>query len=209
MASVAPFDFARPSSVDSDCPLSHCSSHPASSVLLMSSIASSDCDYHSCIDEMATEESLSDEFLFDKADLEELGVLPETETNEADLEESVIPLEVEVDDQPSTILIYSTVATSPLLFSSPLPPLSVTLSETADQAVQSGEHDFSRPTGGTTIVVWDPRLPNSFPPISHTSILPPWWRSEECIANLWLSRLSTAVQRVSFWRQVHRMASTK
>ncbi len=181
MAGVALFDFVRPSSVDSDCPLSHCSSHSASSVSLMSMISSFDGDYHSCIDEMASEESSSDEFLFDEADLEELGIMPETEMNKADLGESVVPLEAEVDDQPSTILIYSTVAMSPLLFSSPLPPLSVTLPETADQAVQSGEHDFLRWTGSATIVVWDPRLPNSFPPTCRTSILPPWWQSEECV----------------------------
>ncbi len=127
------------------------SSRSASSVSLMSSITSSDSDYRSCIDEMATEESSSDEFLFDEADLEELGIPLETEMNEADLEESVIPLEAEVDDQPSTVLIYSTVATSPILFLPSLPPLSVILPETADRAVQSGEHDFSWPIGSPTI----------------------------------------------------------
>ncbi len=102
MASVALSDLARPSSVDSDHPLSRCSSHTASSVSLMSSIASSDGDYHLCIDEMASEESSSDEFLFVKADLKELGISSETEMNEVDLAESINPLEAEVDDQLST-----------------------------------------------------------------------------------------------------------
>ncbi len=142
MAGVTSSDLIRPSSVDSDHPLSRCSSRIASSVSLMSSIASSNDDYRSCIDEMASEETLPDEFLFDEADLKELGISPEIEMNKVDPETSIHPLEAESDDQPSTILIYSTVATSPLLFTSPLPPLSVILPETADQAVQSGEHDF-------------------------------------------------------------------
>ncbi len=81
-------------------------------------------------------------FFFDEADLKELGISPETEMNEVDSGASIIPSEAESDDQPLTVLIYSTVAMSPLLFSSPLPLLSVILPETADQAVQSGEHDF-------------------------------------------------------------------
>ncbi len=135
--------FVRPSSIDSDCLMSLASSHSASSDSLVSSNASSDSDYHSCIDKMASETSLSDEFLFDKADLKELGISLETEMNEVGLQESAIPLEAEVDDYPSTVLLYSTVASSPILFPSPLPPLPFTFLGTADQAVQSGEHELS------------------------------------------------------------------
>ncbi len=137
----------------------------------MASVVSSEDDYHSCIDEMDAGEVSPDESLFDKADQNEPGISPENEANE----------EAESDDQPSTVPIYSVVAPSPLLFSSSPPPLTVILTETADQAVQSGEHDFERRTGTATIVVWDPLLPNSFPPTCRTSILPPWWRSEKCV----------------------------
>ncbi len=109
-------------------------------------------------------------FLFNDADLNELGISSETEVNEVDT-----PTKDEFSDQSSTILIYSTVATSPLLSSSSLLPLSVISLETTDQAVQSSECDFERSIGTAMIVVWDPRLPNSFPPTCRTSILPPWW----------------------------------
>ncbi len=166
---MALFDFTQPSSVDSDHPMSHLSSHSASSVSLASTITSSDSDdYYSCINEMATDESLPEETLFNEADLEELN----------------IPLEAEADDQPSTILIYS-IATSPIASLNPSPcpltPLSFISPLTVEQAIQSGEHDFLRPSRGTTIVVWDPRLPGNFQPESHTSTLPPWWRSDECL----------------------------
>ncbi len=52
-----------------------------------------------------SEETSSDEFLFDEADLKELGISPETEVNEVDSVVSIVPLEAESDDQPSTILI--------------------------------------------------------------------------------------------------------
>ncbi len=181
MAGVISSVLARSTSVDSDHPLSHCSSRPASSVSLMSLTASSKDDYCSCFDEMVSDEASSDEFLFDEADLKEHGISPETEMNELDPGVFIHPLEVESDDQPSTVLIYSTVTMLPLLFSSPLPPLSVIPPETIDQAVQSGEHDFLRRTRNATIVVWDPRLPNSFPPTCRTLILPPWWRSDQCV----------------------------
>ncbi len=154
--------FVRPSFINSDHPMSLASSHFASSDSLVSSNASSDSDYHSCIDEMASETSLFDEFLFDQADLRELGISSETEMNKVDPQESAIPLEAEVDDYPSTVLLYSTVASSPILFPSTLPLLPLIFLETTDQAVQSGEHELSRPIGSSTLVVWDPRLSNSF-----------------------------------------------
>ncbi len=135
--------FVRPSSIDSDRPMSLASSRSASSDLLVSLNASSDSDYHSCIDEMASETSPSDEFLFNEADLKELSIPLETEMDEADLQGSIIPLEAEIDDYPSTVIIYSTVTSSPILFLSSPPPLSFVLPETTDQAVQSGEHELS------------------------------------------------------------------
>ncbi|MCP4606420.1 MAG: hypothetical protein GY847_38920, partial [Proteobacteria bacterium] len=149
--------FVQPSSIDSDRPMSLASSHSASSDSLVSSNASSDSDYRSCIDEMASETSPSDEFLFDEADLKELGISLETEMNEVDLQESIIPLEAEVDDYPSTVILYLTVASSPILFPSPLLPIPFIFPETADQAVQSGEQELSRLIGSSMLVVWDPQ----------------------------------------------------
>ncbi len=127
---MAKFDYVQPSSVDSDHPMSLVSSHSASSVSLMSLISSSNSNsgYRSCIDEMAADETSSDEYFIAEAGLEEPSP-----------EELDVPLEVEVDDQPSTVLIYS-VATMPN--PSPLPLLSSIFPETVDQAVQSGEHAF-------------------------------------------------------------------
>ncbi len=66
--------FIRPPSIDSDHPMSFASSRSASSDSLVFSNASSDSDYHSCIDEMTSEISQSDEFLFDEADSRELAI---------------------------------------------------------------------------------------------------------------------------------------
>ncbi len=88
----------------------------------MSSIISSDSasDYLLCFDEMPTEEQPSKEILSDG---------PEQE-------ESEIPLEA--DDQPSTVLIYS-IHSSPIPL--PLPPLLLPM--TAEQSVQSDEHELT------------------------------------------------------------------
>ncbi len=51
---------------------------------------------------------------------------------------------------------------------------------TAEQSVQSNEHEPTHPREGATIVIWDPRLPGSFPPASRTSILLAWWHSKAC-----------------------------
>ncbi len=73
-----------------------------SSILLASSVISSDSDYHSCLDEMPTELEQTDE------------LLPEG----SEVEEPVFPLED--DDQLSTLQLFS-VPPSPI--SSLLPPL--------------------------------------------------------------------------------------
>ncbi len=75
---------------------------------------------------MFSEELPPDEFSFNEADLEELGIL----------------LEAEDDEQPSIVLINS-IATSPIPSVSPLPLLPVLFCLTIEQAVQSGKHDFS------------------------------------------------------------------
>ncbi len=64
--------FIRPSSIDSDHPMSLASSHFASSDLLVSSNASSDSDYRSCVDELDSETAPPDDLLFDEADLRAL-----------------------------------------------------------------------------------------------------------------------------------------
>ncbi|MCP4599778.1 MAG: hypothetical protein GY847_04430, partial [Proteobacteria bacterium] len=168
MASMALLDLVRPLSVDSNRPMSHLSSRSASSVLLVSSIASSDSyDYYTCTDEMDADQFPFEEVLFFNADLEEFN----------------FPLNAEVDEQPSTVLI-SSVDVSPVASpsSSPCLPSLFPLTQplTADQAMQSGEHDFYRLSEWATLVVWDPRLPGTFPPDSNMSILPPWWCNEEC-----------------------------
>ncbi len=60
----------QPSSTDDDHPMSLVSSRSASTVSLVSSNVSSDSEYRSCVDEMDTEVSPSDEteFLSDEAD---------------------------------------------------------------------------------------------------------------------------------------------
>ncbi len=156
---MAQFGSVRPSSVDSNPPMSPLSSRSASSVSLASL---SDSDYQSCVDEMPTEELPLDDFSVDNVDSEEFE----------------IPLEAETGNQPSIVLIHS-IATLPV--PSPLPPLPFIFCLTVEQAIQSGEHDPSRPSGGATIVIWDPRLSGSFPPVSRTSILLPWWRSDTCL----------------------------
>ncbi len=67
MASMAQFDSIRPSSVDSDPPMSPLSSRSASSISLASM---SDSDYQSCVNEMPTKELPLDDFSVDNADSE-------------------------------------------------------------------------------------------------------------------------------------------
>ncbi len=176
MANITLSELARPSSVDSNRSFSSCSSLTISSVSSVSSTASAEDDYCSCVEELDSDEVSSDEFLFNEDDLNELGISSETEVNDDDT-----PTKDELGDQSLTTLSYSTVATSPLLSLPFLSLYSVISLETTDRAVQSSECDFQRSIGTATIVVWDPRLPNSFPPTCRTSILPPWWRSERCI----------------------------
>ncbi len=177
MASMALFDFARPSLVDSDRPMSHSSTCSASSHSLISSIASSDLeDYYSCADDMAAE---LDEFS------EELNFL----------------LDVEAEEQPSTVFIYSANASPDASSnSSPCPPSSVPLIQplTADHAMQSEERDFFRLSEWATMVVWDPHLPGTFPLDSNTSILPPWWRGEECHGTFGYPAFTRLSKPVSF-----------
>ncbi len=120
MASMASFDFTRPSSVDSDRPMSHSSSRSASSLSLVSSVVSSDLeDYFSCTDDMATE-------------LDESS------------EELNFPSDDEAEEQPSTVLIYSGSASPDASSKSPLcPPSSDSLIQplTTDRATQSDERD--------------------------------------------------------------------
>ncbi len=166
MASMASLDLARPSSVDSDRPMSHLSSRSASSVSLASSIVSSESDtYYSCTGAMPADLRLLDKSPFSEAEFN-------------------FPLDIEADEQPSTVLIYlaevSPVASPDLSSCSPLPFPSTQLS-IVDCAMQSGEHDFPRLSEWATLVVWDPRLPGAFPPNSNTSILPSWWHNAECL----------------------------
>ncbi len=113
MAGMASLDLVRPSPVDSDRPMSRLSSRSASSVSLVSSIASSDShDYYTCVDEMDSDQFLLEESVFFDADLEELN----------------FPLNAEADEQPSVVLIYSA-DTSPAVSpnSSPCPLLPFSL----------------------------------------------------------------------------------
>ncbi len=162
MASMASLDFAHPSSVDSDHPMSRLSSRSASSISLISSVVSSDLDdYYSCAEEMAADQRLL----------------------HGSREELDLSSDAEADQQPSTVFIHS-IGTSPVatpdLSHCPLSPLPLILPSTADCATQSDEHNFSCPCEWATLVVWGPRLSGTFPPDSNTYILPPWWRGEEC-----------------------------
>ncbi len=130
---------------------------------------------------MPTKEFPPDDFSVDNADSEELE----------------IPLEAEADDQPSTVLIYS-IAMSPILSPLPMPPLSFIYPTTAEQSIQSDEHDFLRPRGGATIVIWDPRLAGSFPPISCMSILLLCWRSDVCLGTFGFPTYKQLVDTVAF-----------
>ncbi len=105
----------------------------------------------------------------------ELEQSDELLSNGSELEEPVFSLED--DNQPSTVLIFSI---SPSPIPSPLPPLPFIFLTMAEQSVQSDEHEPNRPSDGVTLVVWDPRLPGSFPPVSCMSILPAWWHSRAC-----------------------------
>ncbi len=123
--------------------MSRLSSHSASSISLISSIASSDLDdYYSCAEEMAADQHLLD----------------------GSREEFNLSLDAEADQQPTTVFIYS-VGTSPVVmpdpFYCPLLPLPLILPSTTDQATQSGEHDFYHPSEWATLVTWDPRLPGA------------------------------------------------
>ncbi len=168
MADMALPDLVRPSSVDSDRPLSRTSSHPASSISLMSSVAFSDSDdYFTCADEMGTVQSPLEESLFFNDDLEEPR----------------FPLNADADELPSTVFIYSadlSLVASPNLSPCSLPLPSLIPPLTVDQATQSGKHDFRCPCEWATLVVWDHSLPGAFPPDSSTSILPLWWHNVEC-----------------------------
>ncbi len=109
---MASLDLVRPSSVDSDRPMSRLSSRSASSISLVSSITSSDShDYYTCADEMDSDQFPLEESLFFDTDLEELNFLLNAEANE----------------QPSVVLIYSadtSPAVSPNSSPCPLPPFS-------------------------------------------------------------------------------------
>ncbi len=108
---------------------------------------------------MPTEEQPSDELVPNGTELEELEIL------------------LEADDQPSTVQIFS-IPSSPN--PSPLQLLPFIFPTTAGQSIQSDEHEPTRPRKGVTLVIWDPRLPGSFLPASHTSILLAWWHSQAC-----------------------------
>ncbi|MCP4606192.1 MAG: hypothetical protein GY847_37715, partial [Proteobacteria bacterium] len=124
--------FIRPSSTDDDHPMSLASSRSISTDSLVSSNASSDSDYRLCVDEMDSETSPSDEFPFDEVDIGEIADSSNTEMDEADLRESVTPIEAEIDDCPLPIPLYSIVASTPILSPSPLPPLPFIFPKTAD-----------------------------------------------------------------------------
>ncbi len=165
MASMAQFvpdplrtDELDGSSDDSTRLLSRMSTCSASTVLLVSSVVS-DSEYQSCLNEMPSEMELSIEFLSDGSELEE----------------PKLPLED--DNWPSTVQIYSIPLTPS---SSLLPLLPFFFLCSIDQSVQSNEHKLVRPRDGATLVIWDPKLPGSFPPASCSSILPAWWHSTEC-----------------------------
>ncbi len=123
-----------------------------------------------------------------------------TELDES-LEELDFPFDVEAEEQPSTVLIYSANALPDVLSKSPpCPPSSDPLIQplTADHATQSEERDSLRLSEWATLVVWDPRLPGTFPPDSNTSILPPWWRGEECHGTFGYPAFTGLVKPVSF-----------
>ncbi|MCP4603324.1 MAG: hypothetical protein GY847_22875 [Proteobacteria bacterium] len=126
----------------------------ASSILLVSTIASSHFDdYYLCADETATEEYSLEEILFNEADLEELD----------------IPLEAEADDHPSIVLIcfvtmLFTVSLNLLLCLLPL--LFFIFLSIVEQAILSSKPDFCRFSGGAMIDVWDPSAPKTLP--EHT-----------------------------------------
>ncbi len=151
--------------------MSRPSSHLASSISLVSSAPSSGSDnYYTCTDEMDANQFPSEEF----------------PSLDADSEAPDSPLDAEADEleQPSVVLIYSA-DTSPVASLNPSPcPLpslpSLISPPNVDHAMQTGEHDFRRYREWATLVVWDPHLPGAFSPDSSTSILPPWWRGEEC-----------------------------
>ncbi len=137
------------------------SSQSASSISLVSSVTSSDSDYHSCLEEMSNE-------LESPSELLSIGL---------ESEESMLPLEN--DDWPSIAQIYS-IPSSPSPSTSPLLLLPFFFPCSVDQSIQSDEHEPNHPRDGTTLVVWDPKLPGSFPLACRTSILPAWWHSTEC-----------------------------
>ncbi len=136
-------------------------SQTASSISLISFVTSSDSDYHSCLEEMSDK-------LESSSELPSIGL---------ESEESMLLLEN--DDWPSIVQIYS-IPSSASPSASPLPPLPFFFLCSVDQSVQSDEHEPNHLRDGATLVVWDPKLRGSFPPASHMSILPAWWRSTKC-----------------------------
>ncbi len=123
---MASLDPIRPSSVDSDHPLSLFSSHSASSISLVSSILSDSDDYCTCADEMDTAQlSLEESLFFD-----------------AELEEPLFSLNADADEQPSIVLICSADSSpvaSPNLSPCLSPPFPLILPPTVVSALESNK----------------------------------------------------------------------
>ncbi|MCP4604886.1 MAG: hypothetical protein GY847_30925, partial [Proteobacteria bacterium] len=159
------------SSSESDHPLSTDSERPASSLTSsrsassLSIVSSVDDDYFSCLDDNnSAASSPFEEIFFSDAELPE-ACFPTGDDN------------YDADEFPTTVLIYS-LSSSPVASPSFSPqPFKPSL---VDQATQSSEDDIQRLSEWATVVNWDPRVPDSFPPGLQTCILPPWWRSDEC-----------------------------
>ncbi len=178
MANLALPGPARPSSVDSDRdsdrPLSRLSNRSTSSLSLVSSVSSSGSEnYCLCTDEMDANPSH-----FEETSLPEV----EPEVSSPPLDADAVTDEHE---QSSVVLIYSINSSpiaTPVSSPCPSPPLPFAVSSSdVDCDTQTDEHDPCRDHGQATLVVWDPRLSGIIPSSSKTSILPPWWRGDECL----------------------------
>ncbi len=81
----------------------------------MASLVSSEEDYWSCVDEMDSEEVLSSDSVFNNSESNKLLDSSENAKDKVDSVEVTVSLETDSDDQPSTVLIYSTADSVPLL----------------------------------------------------------------------------------------------
>ncbi len=187
MTDLALPDLPRPSSVDSDHPISPLSSRSASSISLASSVLSAGSDNY-CTAEMDANPSPSEETPFLDANSEVLDSSLDAEADEL--------------EQPSVVLIFSTdtsPAASPESSPCPSPPLPFLIPPSIiDHDMQTDEHDPRRNHEWATLVAWDPRLPGTFSPNSSTSILPPWWRGEECLGTFGYPAFTRLIKPISF-----------